>query len=289
MEQEVMVERETPKVDVTSMTSEDLAAYKMPEDIEEEREETEAPKEEAKEKKKAEPESQPPKEPEPPPKDEAIATELDKLRRRVEAQEAFISRQATEVGLLRKSTPEEEKQELERIRDLYITDPIAGREAHDEYKARLAQREQERQTLLIQNRYARNAQQTKQWLTDYEQNIDDIASVMAEDGADKETVETFKRYPYIYEPLVAVNLVKRSLLTKEVKTLKERVDVLEKENAELKAKPEKLIDKIASATKQTVTGKAAGTAPASSGLTTKPIWAMSQEELAQLSKDLSTG
>lgn len=217
------------------------------------------------------------------------ADETVKLRKRVEDQDRFIQRLGTEIGLLKKETPEDVQKRLKEVRDTYnemaLTDPFAAKAYLDQKISEENQRQQAQQ----QQAFIAKVQQTKADVTshapEFETSIEDIATLMQQDGANAQVVDQFRRMPYLFDSALVVNLTKRALQAKEITGLKSEVERLTKENQELRQKPGQLVDKIEQAASQTrpMTGKTGG-ASAADGSLPKPIYRMSTAELNELQK-----
>lgn len=215
---------------------------------------------------------------------EELLAENERLKKRVENQNKFLTRQATEVGLLRKRSPAEEEAELQRIRDLYIDDPVKGLAAHTEY---IKGKENE-ELAVKQHEYqeqVRSNYETVQGIApDFDTHVDDIVKIMREDGAQEGTINNFLEMPYAVSPATLLNLYKRVGLTKENGTLKSENERLKKEVEELKAKPATILENIEkAANRRTITAASAGaSSQPHNAVSSKPIHMMSRDELKQL-------
>ena len=215
--------------------------------------------------------------------DELMA-ENKRLLKKAENQDKFFDRMGTEVGILRKNTPEEEKAELERIRDIYYEDPIAGHRAMEEYHAK------QNESATAQNEYQAsqmvdaNRESLTTIIPDFTKNQDEIvnelAVIMAEDNADSRAIDAFKKEPFMMDQSTLYNLYHRNIANKSIKVKDAKITELETQIEELKKRPGELLGKIEKASKtQTMTGKSAGAVPANSATVAKPASKMSKEEL----------
>ena len=181
--------------------------------------------------------------------DEKALSELEKQERRVWEKDKIIGRQGNKMGSLKKELEEvvkeraklESKKQLtdEEYNELHIENPAEARrkaKEADEDKNKLEniqKREMElRAKTFIEER-----------IPDYEELVDSIIDLVKADNPDLSEMASkeFKRNPYLIDPGLAFNLAQRAKLSKENLGLKEENSRL---LAELKAKPQKVIDKI---------------------------------------------
>ncbi len=187
----------------------------------------------------------------PSPEIEKLLTEIEALKKKTANQDKFFDRMGTEVGLLRKKTPEEDLEKIQEIRDAYAEDPVEGHRLMEEYKANQVKSES------LQNEYAanRSAETNREALSerlpDMEkaETVNELADMMAEDGAPAQAVEVFKKNPFLMDQATLYNLYQRRSLSKENTDLKTQLEAKEKEISELKGKPEKLLEKLEKASK----------------------------------------
>ena len=212
---------------------------------------------------------------------EKLKTDLDKERVRRENQDKLLSRLGTELGMLRKNTPEEEAAKLQEIRDLYWQDPVEGHKALEAYREEQKRKGEDLEKQAFVARVDENKANVLKWTPDFESTIDDMAKLVEQDGADPQSVSMFKQNPYVLDPTTLYNLNARARLAKENTDLKTRIDALEKEVGELKKKPGELVEKIEKAVSQPspVTAKTGGGKGADSPITPKPVWQMTRAEL----------
>ena len=219
--------------------------------------------------------------------DDASET-IKALEERIEQQSKLLDKFGTEVGLLRKKSPEDEKASLEAIRDLYLEDPVEGHKAMMEHfrneEAAVAQsREAEMTQILDRNRSAVSPFKGE---FENETNISEIVELIKEDGASAETIEAFKESPYVMEGSTLFALHKRNEAVKKLTAVEADLVKANETIAELKKKPGEVLDKIADATKiKTLTGKDGS----SSSVTTsqdsnKPVTRLTQAELKAILK-----
>ena len=217
----------------------------------------------------------------------ALVAENKRLLKKAENQDKYIDRVGTEVGLLRKKTPEEDKVELERIRDIYIDDPIAGQEAYAEYKANQDKAETVGREVEVNRRIETNKTGIESLIPEFETNqseiVEELAALMTEDGAPAAAVAAFKEQPFLMDQATMYNLHLRNTIGKESKEKDAKITELETQIEELKKKPGELLSNIEKASKnQTLTGKSAGAVPANSATITKPVSKRTNEELDKL-------
>ncbi|MCK5608013.1 hypothetical protein KAR91_39400 [Candidatus Pacearchaeota archaeon] len=180
-----------------------------------------------------------------------LLDEIEALKKKTANQDKFFDRMGTEVGLLRKKTPEEDLEKIQEIRDAYAEDPVEGHRLMEEYKANQVKSES------LQNEYAanRSAETNREALSerlpDMEKAevVNELATMMAEDGAPAQAVEVFKQNPFLMDQATLYNLYQRRSLSKENVDLKTQLEVKEKEIAELKGKPEKMLEKLEKASR----------------------------------------
>lgn len=194
-----------------------------------------------------------------------LLAKIEALEKKTANQDKFFDRMGTEVGLLRKKTPEEDRAELEKIRDAYIEDPVEGHRLMEEFRSK------QEHTTSLQNEYSANrtAEANREALStrlpDMEKAevIEELAAMMVEDGAPPQAVEVFKANPFYLDQATLFNLYQRRSLSKENVDLKTQLEAKDKEIAELKGKPGKLLEGIEKASgKSTLAGKPSGAAPA---------------------------
>jgi len=192
---------------------------------------------------------------------DAVVAERETLKRRADNQDKLIARFGTEVGLLRKKSPEEERAELERIRDVFIDDPVEGQKALDDYNKKKVETDNlARESTLMQQETA-NRTAILGHVPDFENTIGDMAAMLKEDGVPEASIEGFKVNPYVLDHTSLFLLNKRAALAIQLKTVKSELEQLKTENERLKTKPEELANKIEKASKQKpLTGKTAGAA-----------------------------
>ena len=213
-----------------------------------------------------------------------LVAENKRLLKKSENQDKFFDRVGTEVGLLRKKTPEEDKVELERIRDLYIDDPVAGHKAMVDFNANQEKAETVGREVEVNQRIETNKTGIESLIPDFEANqseiVEELAALMTEDGAPAASVEAFKEQPFLMDQATLYNLHLRNTVGKESKGKDAKIAELETQIEELKKKPGELLSNIEKASKnQTLTGKSAGAVSANSATVTKPTSKMSNAEL----------
>lgn len=217
----------------------------------------------------------------------ALMAENKRLLKKSENQDKFFDRVGTEVGLLRKKTPEEDKVELERIRDLYIDDPVAGHKAMVDFNANQEKAETVGREVEVNRRIETNKTGIESLIPEFEANqseiVEELAGLMTEDGAPAAAVEAFKEQPFLMDQATLYNLHLRNTAGKESKEKDIEIADLKTQIEELKKRPGELLSNIEKASKnQTLTGKSAGAVPANSATVTKPVSKRSNTELDKL-------
>lgn len=217
----------------------------------------------------------------------ALMAENKRLLKKTENQDKFFDRVGTEVGLLRKKTPEEDKVELERIRDLYIDDPVAGHKAMVDFNANQEKAETVGREVEVNRRIETNKTGIESLIPEFEANqseiVEELAGLMTEDGAPAAAVEAFKEQPFLMDQATLYNLHLRNTVGKESKKKDVEIADLKTQIEELKKRPGELLSNIEKASKnQTLTGKSAGAVPANSATVTKSVNKMSNAELDKM-------
>lgn len=190
----------------------------------------------------------------------SLKTLVTELQGRTEKQSKLLDKFGTEVGLLRKQTPEDAKAKLAEINDLYLENPVEGHKAMEAYfkeeKAAESQSREEEINGIIEG----NRSTVVESIPDFEENIDanvsDIAEILEADGASDETIKAFKENPYVIDGSTLFALHKRNQVVNKLIETEDLLAERDAEIAELKKKPGEVLDKIANATNQnTLTGK----------------------------------
>jgi hypothetical protein len=203
---------------------------------------------------------------EPPDEVAELRKQNELLQKNLEGLKKVVDRQGNELGKARKALIEKPKAEE------FIDDPVAATEKLMEHKKQTEEQANEQ----VQE-YLRHAKATVQkHVPEFDSSINDIAEIMKNDGADEETLESFKKNPLVFTPAVLVNLAHRAKLVKEITKLKEEV-------ASLKKTPSDIVSKINKATNASpvVTAKAGGS-PKKATTNAKDIYKMSDEQLNAL-------
>lgn len=181
---------------------------------------------------------------------DSVVSEGEKLKDRVANQEKMIARFGTEVGLLRKKSPEEERVEVERIRDIFLDDPDKGQEALNDYNKRKSDAEKLEKDTLFQQQMIETKNTVIKYIPDFENALDDMAEVLKADNVPADVIEGFKKNPYVLDHTTLYALNKRAHLVKENTDFKTEIEKLKEENKKLKAKPGELARNIEAASKQ---------------------------------------
>jgi uncharacterized phage infection (PIP) family protein YhgE len=199
---------------------------------------------------------------------ETLKGEIEQLKNTLAARERFYNRQATELGLLRKTSPEEEKEAIrqanEKYEQIYVQDgKFAADEFMDNFRAERKQRTEALQKASEIERYEAQTKDTKEkiatFVPDFDNKIDVIVKLMEEDRAAPENIRIFRENPYIVDPVTLYNMAKRADLKTQVDTLTQENTALKARVEELKKQPGELAQKIADAT-NSLDGKSSGVA-----------------------------
>ncbi|MCC7212520.1 MAG: hypothetical protein IT451_11865 [Candidatus Brocadia sp.] len=221
---------------------------------------------------------------------QGLNTEVEKLRKRTENQQKFFDRIGTELGLLRKQLPEDEKRELEKVRDAFAEDPIKGMSAYKEYEGKIKEREDFINKVQVEEKAEQVKENLSNLVKDFETKIDEIAELLKEDGASADTIRQYKENPYVYGEEINLNLYKRTISRSEVKKLNSEVEKLRQENEELKKKSGEIFDNIEKASNSsTISSKTTTSNVVDTNLLKKDPWTMSRAELKQAKILLNRG
>jgi DNA repair exonuclease SbcCD ATPase subunit len=212
-----------------------------------------------------------------------LNSEIERLKKRTENQQKFFDRIGTEVGLLRKQLPEEEKKELEAVRDAFSEDPIKGMAAYKEYEAKTKERENLINKVQVNEQSSKVRDNLISLAKDFDTKIDEIADLLKEDGASVETIRQYKENPYVYGEEINLNLYKRTLSKSELKKIALENDTLKKENEALKKKSGEIFENIEKASNSTpISSKATSPSISDVNILKKDPWSMSRAELKQV-------
>lgn len=213
-----------------------------------------------------------------------LKTFIEKQNERLEQQSKLLDKFGTEVGLLRKTSPEEEKARLDEIREAYLEDPIEGDRLLQAYREEQKATETQSRNDELAEIFERNRSvvaTTENF--DSESNISEIAEIMKTDGASADTLEAFKENPYVIEGSTLFALHKRNEVVKELASVKEQLAESEKTIAELKKKPGEVLSKIEEASRsKTLTGKDGSKSSGGADQTVKPVVNMSRADVKKL-------
>ncbi len=219
------------------------------------------------------------------PKMQELVAENEKLKGRVANQDTMIARFGTEIGLLRKKTPEQEREKLDEIRNLYLEDPIKGQEAYQAYKDKLANSEREAQEIQATAVIERNKTVTAKLIPEFEKSLAEISELLSADGLPKDVVDNFQKNPYAFDPDVLISLQKRNKAYRENLSLKTEIEKLKTENEELKKKPGALLKKIEKAANSRPMTADTGGAEKEEAIPSKPFHLWTRDELNRASFD----
>lgn len=157
----------------------------------------------------------------------------------------------------------------------------------EEYNAK------QEQSTNLQNEYAanRSAETNREALSerlpDMEkaETVNELADIMAEDGAPAQAVEVFKKNPFLMDQATLYNLYQRRSLSKENVDLKTQLEAKEKEIAELKGKPEKMLKQLEKVSKGKQLPKGSAGSKKAAAKTEKKTANLTGEELDALLKE----
>ncbi len=204
-----------------------------------------------------------------PEKIELPKDEHEKITRRIQEQDKMIQRQGTEIGLLRKGKqaleylqsqlPINDEAERARLNQLAFENPIEFHNQMEKRKETVNQIVKQQVINQEMSRIGANRERVLTYVPELETSFGDLIEIIKEDGAKPEDVEVFKRNPYTFAPATLFNLHKRSIISKENKSLKSQIEQLQTENAKLKKRPGELLKNIEDASKvKTLTSKTGG-------------------------------
>ncbi len=220
------------------------------------------------------------------PEIKALKEELRASNERIEQQSKLLDKFGTEVGILRKTSPEEEKARLDEIREAYLMDPIEGDRLLREYREEQKVAEKKSRDDELASIFEKNRKVVSSSIEDFESdsNIAEIAEIMEADGASKETIDAFKHNPYILDGSTLFALHKRNEALNEVKTLTEQLAERDTKIAELEKKPGEFVDRIANAVKTRPLSGKEGSSSSSNGSQSVPkkVANLSRAELKKL-------
>lgn len=201
------------------------------------------------------------------------------LKQRVERQDTLLAKMGTELGMLRKTSPEEEREKLQELRDLSVEDPIAFQEKYEEYKNE-KRSEEERKFV---DWTAQNKATVENMVPDFNESISDIVEILEADKISSENIAIFKNDPFKTPGELLFMLHKRAAVVKENKALSSKVFDLEAKISELEKKPGDILSKIEAATgKQPLTNKSGGVTKQPNKLYPTATHRMSREDLVKI-------
>jgi hypothetical protein len=202
-------------------------------------------------------EEEPPVEGEPAPDPKVLAEKVKELEERYEKQvksnqdkEAFIQRQANELGELRRIREKliARKQQLEgqNWQDRFIADPQGyHRDLNEQWQVtqnlrEIEAREQEQQIHAMREV---NAQQIRRFAPDFENTIEDICKAALDAGEDPRSVQAFRQDPYSMHPAVGLLYYKEASYKRQIADLQTKLQ-------ELAAKPKEMLSRVEQASRQ---------------------------------------
>ena len=249
------------------------------------------PVEKEPEKKEAAPAQEPEKKPEEPPKETVTLSkeEHEKLLKQVKDKEAFIQRQAAEVGERRKREQQllSEMENLKGIiRDKSIEDPLAAHQA----AALLQSHNNELQQIHMRDGIERNKAATLQVVPTFDTLVDDMAEIAKSDGINDELVQAFRSNPYAEDPGTLINLAKRAEAARAIKERDTEIAALKTRIAELEKKPGQVVKNIEKALKEgpTITSGSGQATSVKTPIEPTQLALMTDEELDKFIKEGSS-
>jgi len=224
---------------------------------------------------------------------EALLKEHEGLKKKADNQEKLLARFGTEMGLLRKKTPEEMQKRIQEVRDKYNElalsgDVFAAQELLDNFKKE--QREEEERQITLQNieKIKETRENILTHIPKFESSIENIIPVLEEEGIGKEGINAFKQNPYFVSEGELRILHKASIYHQENVSLKKENETLKTKIAELEKKPGEIIEKINKST-ETLSGKKTVTStPKAIDFSTIDLSKYTYEQLRELEKTLSS-
>lgn len=156
-------------------------------------------------------------------------TEAEVLKKQVADKEAFIQRQAAEIGELRKiavANPPQTAQPQQPQVKIYTEDEINSTWYENPAKAfQMAEHNKQVQAYTQQAHISAVAKQTESTLRQLVPDIDDLKDSMAElalqDGYNPQQVAWFKQNPFVNsDPVILYQYAQRAKAIKEINTLK---------------------------------------------------------------------
>lgn len=218
------------------------------------------------------------------PKEEATVPdpEKDKLAKQVQDKEAFIQRQAQELGELRRKSQEmdrfrnEAKTKAESVNDTFYDNPLAATEAV------LNHRDAERQYAVTEQilREKETELTVTSAIPHFNEMKDEIAEIATADGYPPESVDAFKRNPWTSDASILVNYAHRVSMQRQVKAMQGEIETLKK-------KPEEVLRKIEEAAKgsKTLTAATGIARAASTEVSETQLNSMTDAELDEFLKN----
>lgn len=199
----------------------------------------------------------------------------EKIKKQVEDKEAFIQKQAQEIGNLRKKVrefeiPHEDAKTRERIKEKFSEDPLGATEEA---------------IFDIETRKGKQRDLIKSLIPNLEEIKEDIAALVKEEGSEsEEAISLFLANPYVADPVklrywaaLATHKKDKETLTKQVEDLKGQLQTTGKDVL-------KKIEKAAQETKTLTAKTGAEAEEETTSITEGQISQLSDEELKQLTK-----
>jgi len=199
----------------------------------------------------------------------------EKIRKQVEDKEAFIQKQAQEIGNLRKKVkefeiPHEDARTRERLKEKFSEDPLAATEEA---------------IFDIETRKGKQRDLIKSLIPNIEEIKEDIAVLVREEGSEsEEAISLFLANPYVADPVklrywaaLAMHKKDKETLSKQVEDLKGQLQTTGKDVL-------KKIEKAAQETKTLTAKTGAEAEEETTTLTEEQISYLSDEELKRLTK-----
>ena len=173
---------------------------------------------------------------------------------RIANMQKVLDKLGTEVGLLRRKTPEQIKELKQKARDLILEEKDDEALAilkgiDDEEKSKFEDEIKRTEQDAINKAIESNKHAINTLIQDgsFEKSLDDVISVMKEDGTPDDKLNEIKQNPYSIPYQLTYNLFKRANMKKEISSLKSEIEKYKKDIEDLKKKPNELLKNISSA------------------------------------------
>lgn len=179
------------------------------------------------------------------PADADYEARLEKYRKQIQDKEQFIQRQANEIGELRKEKLKL-KQELENsLEDTFAESVKEGLKQSKQIEELGEEIKELDTTEALQMKRLNTEKIVSNHLPVGSVSMPELVEALKEDKVSAPWIEAFQQDPYgMADPITIIQLGKRAILTRYLKTAIERIKQYEQESKELKAKPDKVLSNI---------------------------------------------